>query len=36
MTDNEKLADLLFGSDILTPEECELRYPPASFPRGRV
>ena len=21
MTDNERLADLLFGSDILTPEE---------------
>ena len=28
MTDNERLADLLFGSDILTPEDCELRFPP--------
>lgn len=36
MTDNEKLADLLFGSDILTPEECELRYPPRELPEGRV
>ena len=34
MTDNEKLADLLFGSDILTPEECELRYPPRELPEG--
>ncbi len=34
MTDNEKLADLLFGPDILTPEECELRYPPRELPEG--
>ena len=34
MTDNERLADLLFGSDILTPEECELRFPPRELPEG--
>lgn len=36
MTDNERLADLLFGSNGLTPEECELRYPPRELPEGRV
>ena len=36
MTDNERLADLLFGSDILTPEECELRFPPRELAEARA
>ncbi len=36
MTDNERLADLLFGSNGLTPEDCELRFPRASCPRVRA
>ena len=34
MTDNERLADLLFGSNGLTPEDCELRFPPRELPEG--
>ena len=34
MTDNERLADLLFGSNGLTPEDCELRFPPRGLPEG--
>ena len=34
MTDNERLAQLLFGDGGLTPEDCEQRYPERGLPEG--
>ena len=35
MTEYEKIADLLFGQDLKTPEEYEALYPPRDLAEGQ-